>query len=148
MYLEGTLAGLSLYGCHPVLHVYLYSQAFGFVGEAANHSHGILREREYTAVLLSDQSHTFLLKPLAGVPMIETAEEAFHQLVPSRIHLLEVCYVLKGVGQITSSASCDSHLGQHLLSPFVDVNHGHRQSLLHPDGGKESRGATAYDGYA
>ncbi len=55
--------------------------------------------------------------------VIESLEESLHQFMTTRVCLLQVGNLLKGIGKIASSSSRDFHLGKYLriLLEYSDV---------------------------
>ena len=56
-------------------------------------------------VILDNQSDTLVFKPPHGVVMIELPEEPLHQVVSSRIDLIQALHFFEAIGQIAAPAS-------------------------------------------
>ncbi len=89
--------------------------------KGVDYLHGILRLREHASVILAHQSHALILKPSHCVIMREGCQDFTHQLIASRINLLQITIAssvikkrLKGISKVTPSASCYRYLCQRL----------------------------------
>ena len=72
--------------------------------------------------------------------VVESLEESLHQFMSSGVRLFQVGNLLKGIGKITSSTSCDFHLGENLLVLLEYSNVGVREVALGLYRRKESCG--------
>ena len=122
-----------------------HSQFLGGGDEAVDDDVRVLRLRKDALVILYHQGHTVLLEPLIGMVIVETLEEALHQLVSAGVGLLQVGNFVEGVGEIAPSSSGDFHLGEHLLLFLEDGDVGVWQLALGGNGGEESCRATTDD---
>jgi hypothetical protein len=118
--------------------------------EGVDYLHGILRLGEDTLVGLHGEAHACLLEPLHGIMLGEAAEHTAHELVATRIDLLQVGDPSKGVGDVAASAAGHREFVQRLDARLKDRYVGLGASFLDVDGAKNSRRATAnyrYFGY-
>ena len=131
---------------YPTARSYLYTVAPRQCQQAVDDGMRVLCLRKHTLVVLSDQRHPMLFKPVVGILMVEGMEQSFQQAVPSRIHLLQVVHQAKRVGTVATAPTRQFHLGQHMLAALEDGNPHLRHPLLQVDGQKESCRPAAYDG--
>ena len=85
------------------------------------------------------------LKPFISHLRTEYLEQSFEQFVAPRIDLFQVGHLLKGIGQITTSAARYGHFGQHLSALLKNGDTGLRHHLFQVDRQKKTGRTTAYN---
>lgn len=114
--------------------------------ERVHYLHGVLRDGEYTFVVLCQESDAFFLEPVHRVLYTPSAQGTLHELFSSRIGLFELLDLFEGIGQIATAATCHSHLCQRSSACLEDLNYGFGHSSLQQDRTKAACRACSYNG--
>ena len=86
----------------------------------------ILRGGKDALVGLNGKGYAMVLKPTLGIGRTEGIEEPLDEPMTTRVDVLEVDNVSKGVGAVASAAARNGHLGQNSLLAFQNNNVGLR----------------------
>ena len=132
-------------GGELVVALYLHPQSLGGIHQTVDDAVRILRLRKHALVILCNQWHAVLLKPVEGMLVVESLEESLHQFMSAGVRLFQVGNLVKGIGKIASSSSRDFHLGENLRILFEYGNVGVREVALGLYRRKESCGASTDD---
>ena len=114
--------------------------------EGVDYLHGILRLGEDTLVGLHGEAHACLLEPLHGIMLGEAAEHTTHELVATRIDLLQVGDPSKGVGEVAPATASDGNLGECLGATLEDMHLSMRVEPLYVNGAEATCGASTDEG--
>ena len=82
----------------------------------------------------------------SGRPVVEGAEQSFHQSVSAGIDTLQTLHPLKGVGEVTAATARDGYLGKESCSCLVDSDMCRGVVLCYKYGGKAACWSAADDG--
>ena len=77
--------------------------------------------------------------------MVEDIKEPFHQSMTTRIDLLQVRHIGKGIGAVAASAAAHLNLREHPLAALEDGNIHLRHHFFQVYGKEKSCRPTAYD---
>ena len=117
------------------------------VQQGMDYLHGILAGWEDALVWLYGEADPLGLKPGHELLVVELMEETLHQLMTTRIDLLQALDLGKGVGQVASSTTRDGYFGQRTLPCFEHLDVGVWKHALQVHGAETSGGASTDNSY-
>ena len=95
--------------------------------------HSILRDWEDALIFLRDKLDAFLLKPIHRVLLAPMSQSTLHELLATRICLLELLDLSEGIGQVAAATASHSNFCKWTFACLEDFNNSLRQLAFQQD---------------